>query len=180
MSSLKNIDRAEGVDLLVSFFDLTMFARYVRNRTAQDVFELLSDYYELVGDIIEGGNGKVVKFIGDAGLVVFSEDAVNEGVLALRKLKDAGDAWMAERDTPCRHRIKAHFGSVHCGKIGTRTVKQFDVFGETVNTAAVLQSNGLALTAQVFRKLDPATRKLFKKHTPPITYIPVEEAHEDR
>ncbi len=168
------------MDLLASFFDLTTFARYVQNRNAQDVFELLSDYYQLVGDIIEEVNGKVVKFIGDAGLVVFPEDAVSEGVLALRKLKNEGDAWLADRDTPCKHRIKAHFGHVHCGRIGTRTSKQFDVFGETVNIAAVLQSNGLTLTAQVFQKLDSSTRQLFKKHTPPITYIPVEEAHADR
>lgn len=180
MSDLDNIDRAEGVDLLASFFDLTTFSIHVRNRSAQDVFELLSDYYQLVGDIIEEGNGKVVKFIGDAGLVVFPEDAVSEGVLALRKLKNEGDAWLADWDTPCKHRIKAHFGHVHCGRIGTRTSKQFDLFGETVNIAAVLQSNGLALTAQVFRKLDSSTRQLFKKHTPPITYIPVEEAHADR
>ncbi|HCR17548.1 MAG TPA: hypothetical protein DIU35_08695 [Candidatus Latescibacteria bacterium] len=30
------------------------------------------------------------------------------------------------------------------------------------------------------QKLDSSTRQLFKKHTPPITYIPVEEAHADQ
>jgi hypothetical protein len=37
----------------------------------------------------------------------------------------------------------------------------------------------MALSPQAFRKLEPETRKLFKKHTPPVTYIPVEERHRD-
>lgn len=64
------------------------------------------------------------------------------------------------------------------GPIGTRNDKRLDVFGETVNIAAMLKANGIAITPQVFRKLEPETRKLFKKHTPPVTYIPVEERHD--
>ena len=104
---------------------------------------------------------------------------MNRGVLALRELKDAGDAWLDSRKVSCRHVIKAHFGPVFGGMVGTRRVKQFDFFGETVNIAATLRSNGFAITPQVFRKLDPDTRKQFKKHTPPITYIPVGESHKD-
>jgi len=33
----------------------------------------------------------------------------------------------------------------------------------------------LALTASAFRALKPETRTLFKKHTPPISYIGVED-----
>jgi hypothetical protein len=42
-----------------------------------------------------------------------------------------------------------------------------------VNTAATLESRNFALSAQAFRKLGPAARKAFRKHTPPVTYIPV-------
>ncbi len=120
-----------------------------------------------------------MKFIGDAVLVIFPEDRVQEGVLALLRLKHDGDRWMADRDSPCRHVVKAHFGKVWCGAVGTRLKKEFDVFSETVNTAAILRSNGFAVTQQVFRKLDATTRKAFKRHTPPITYIPTEEPHWD-
>ncbi len=169
----------QQMDLLVAFFDLTLFARFSQSRSDREVVDLLSDYYEFVGDVIEGSGGKVVKFIGDAGLVVFPEADVNRGVLALKELKDAGDSWLEDRNAPCRHIVKAHFGPVCCAQVGTRTEKRFDVFGNTVNTAAVLKSGGFAITPQVFRKLAPDTRKLFKKHTPPITYIPVEESHKD-
>ena len=51
------------------------------------------------------------------------------------------------------------------------------MYGQTVMVAATIKSSGLALTAQAFRKLNKETRKLFKKHTPAISYIPVDERH---
>jgi hypothetical protein len=49
-----------------------------------------------------------------------------------------------------------------------------------VLTAAVLKSNRFAITSQVFRKLGPETRKIFKQYTPPVVYIPTEERHQER
>ena len=177
MNALDTIRAATEMNLLVAFFDLSRFSHIIRNRSEQALFDLLSDYYEFVGDTLEPPGGKIVKFIGDAALIVFPENAIDAGVLALKDLQQAGDAWLKAHGAPSRHIIKVHFGPVCCGPIGTRSEKPFDVFGETVNIAATLASHGLAITPQVFRKLAPETRKHFKKHTPPITYIPVEEKH---
>jgi adenylate cyclase len=173
MTIFNEITTAQKMNLLVAFFDLTGFARFSQNHLAREVFDLLSHYYELVGDIVEGSGGKVVKFIGDAGLIVYPANDANRGILALKALQETGDAWLADHNMPSRHIIKAHFGPVVCGQVGTRSDKRFDLFGETVNIAATLKSNGFAMTPQAFRKLDADTRKLFKKHTPPITYIPL-------
>ena len=43
--------------------------------------------------------------------------------------------------------------------------------GKTVNVAASLPGSGLTMTLAVLRDLTPETRMLFKKHTPPISYI---------
>ena len=179
MSSLHTITEPRELDLLVAFFDLTGFARYARKRTDRDILDALSTYYELVGDHVETSGGTVVKFIGDAGLVVYPEEQVDRGVVALKAAKEAGDAWWVRQDASSQAIYKLHFGPVCCGCVGTRSNKQFDIFGNTVNTTAMLKSNGFAMTAQVFRQLSPETRKLFKKHTPPITYIPLEEPHRD-
>ena len=180
MSNLNQISGPEERDLLVAFFDLTLYLRFSQSHTSQEIFTTFSDYFELVGDIMEGAGGIVVKFIGDAGLIVFGEDDVDRDVRALKEFQDTGDTWLKSRGMTCQNRIKAHFGPVTCGLIGTRTDKRFDIFGETVNTAATLKSNGLAISPQVFRKLDTETRKLFKKHTPPVTYIPVDEPHKNK
>ena len=157
------------------FSDLSAFRRFVRNQSEEQLFLVLTEYFELGGDIATGDDGKVVKFIGDATLLVFPADWVDDGVLALRELKERGDQFFAMRSEICRHTIKAHFGPVCCGAIGTRDDKRFDVFGPAVNTAALLPSTGLALTPQVFRRLAPETRRYFKKCTPPTTYISIED-----
>jgi hypothetical protein len=48
-----------------------------------------------------------------------------------------------------------------------------------VNVAAALPSSGLAVTPAVFRSLQAETRKLFKKHSPPISYIDMADARPD-
>jgi len=179
MTDLKLQPSATEKDLLVAFFDLSRFAREIRGLSSRELFDLMSHYYEFVGDIIENAGGTIVKFIGDAALIVFPEDQVDKGVLTLQALKEQGDAWLSQRGMHSHHIIKAHFGSVTCGPIGTKSEKQFDVFGDVVNIAATLSTNNLAITPQVFRKLSAETRKHFKKHTPPITYIPVDEAHRE-
>jgi len=176
MTIFDEITTVQEIELLVAFFGLTDLTRFARDPQLQEVFDTLSAYFEFVGDIIEDSGGKVVKFIGDEGLIVYPAGNVNGGVLALMTLKDSGDAWLSERNMPCRNIVQAHFGPVVCGLIGTRSDKRFDVYGETVNIAARLKSDGFVMTPQVFGRLDATTQKLFKKHTPPITYVPVGES----
>ncbi len=179
MTQFDQITSPQEMNLLVGFFDLTRFLKFVQQHNNQEVFEVLSAYFEFAGDIIEGSGGTIVKFLGDAGLVIYSANKVNDGVLALLSLKKDGDAWLADHHLPCRNKISAHFGPVVCGHLGTKTHKIFDIIGDTVNTAVMMNSGGLTLSTQVFRQLGSDTRKLFKKHTPPITYIPVDEPHRD-
>ena len=75
--------------------------------------------------------------------------------------------------------VKAHFGTVIAGhyRSGGDGAQRFDIIGENVNVAARLDSHGFAISAEAFRKLGADTRKRFKKHTPPITYIRVGDKH---
>lgn len=179
MSAFDHIDVPTEIDALVAFTDLTLFSRFASSIPGPELFATLSDYYELVGDIATESGGQVIKFIGDTALIAYPEEQVGQGVQGLLEVQARGDAFWQQKDAPCRHYIRLHFGTVTCGPIGTREKKQFDLFGATVNTAATVQSHGFAMTPQVFRKLDPETRKLFKKHTPPITYIAAAERHRD-
>ena len=73
MASFQDIDGVLEMEVLVAFTDLTQFARYVRGRTNREIFETMSHYYELVGDIVSEGGGTVVKFMGDAILLGVSQ-----------------------------------------------------------------------------------------------------------
>lgn len=179
MSAFAHIDVPTEVEALVAFTDLTLFSRYGSGVSGPELFKTLSDYYELIGDIVAGSGGRVVKFIGDTAFIIHPAEVADRGVRGLLELQERGDAFWEGRGAPCRHYIRVHCGTVTCGPIGTREEKHFDLFGATVNTAATVQSRGFAMTPQAFRKLEPETRKLFKKHTPPITYISVQEQHRD-
>ena len=177
--NLNQIDSPTTVNLLVAFADLSKFVSLKSKMNDLETCKLLSDFYEMTGDVVSSSGGTVIKFIGDAGLIVFPEEKVSEGILALNKLKNSIDDWMVKQGLPCRLIVKSHFGPVVCAPLGTKDDKRLDVIGNTVNAAAMLAFHGFAMTPETFRKLSPEARKPFKKHTPPVRYIPINEHHKD-
>ena len=167
-------DRSE-VPLLIAFADLTRFFVQSQRVSDLDLADTLDAFYECVAVPVDKAGGRVVKFIGDAALIVFSEDAVDRGVEALLQVKDAVDDLMERRRWDCRLTVKAHFGTTVAGPFGAAGAKRFDVIGKAVNTAATLDGSGVTLSVAAFRKLGPELRRRFRKHTPPVTYI----RHED-
>lgn len=168
---LDSIDSPQKVNLLVAFTELAGYPRYAGKITDTARLAVASAYYEFIGDIVEKADGKVVKFVGDATLIVFPEDRINEGAMALKALEDSGNRWLEKKGVQARHCIGAHFGPVLCGLMGTRSEKRFDVHGKTVDTAASLRSDGLAVSTELFMKLKPRIRKYFKKYVKCIDKI---------
>lgn len=168
--------RAE-VALLVIFVDLTRFFTQSQRVSDLDLADTLDAFYERVSKAVEGAGGVLVKFIGDAALIVFEEERVERGVTMLLDLKRSVDSFMAERDWDCRLVAKAHFGPVVAGGFGGAGAKRYDIAGKTVNTTAALEGTGITLSVAAFRKLGRDLRTRFKKHTPPITYIRTEDPH---
>ncbi len=166
-------------NMLVSFADITNFARNSQRMSLQQLAEFVTEFYSIVDDTIESNGGQVLKFIGDAALIVFPEDKVVIGVKSLLTCKQRVDKWLNEQKSDSQLVVKAHFGELMHGSFRVMDRAVIDVIGESVNVSALLKSNGFAMTPQVFRKLDSNTRKLFKKHTPPVTYIPTTEYHKD-
>ena len=164
---------------LVACSDLTGYAKLAAKKNENEIFQLLSDYYELVGDVIAPARGKVIKYMGDAALLLFEEDAIDGAVRTMLDLQSQGDRLLAEYGTTCRQHIRIHFGPMCIGLLGTRDDKRLDVIGSTVNAMFLLKTSGFSMTPEVFRKLAPDTRKHFKKHTPPVIYIPTDQPHRD-
>jgi adenylate cyclase len=171
--------RAE-VPLLIAFVDLTRFFLQSQRVSDTELADTLDAFYECVSARIDKSGGRVVKFLGDAALVVFPEDAVDRGVEALLETKDAVDDLMESRRWDCRLTVKAHFGTTVAGPFGGAGAKRFDVIGKAVNTTATLEGSGVTLSVSAFRKLGPELRRRFRKHTPPITYIRLEDPRRGR
>lgn len=170
----------QEVPLLIAFVDLTRFAVQSERATDQEIAGTLDAYYEHVGAAVRAAGGTVIKYIGDAALLIFPADAVDRGVEALLALKDSVDALMAQRGWECRLIAKVHFGTAVAGPYGAAGEKRYDVLGRAVNTAAMLEATGVTLSVEAFRKLGSDLRSRFKKHTPPITYIRAEDPRRTR
>ncbi len=168
------------VPLLVVFTSFNRFTAQIDRLEDAEVARVMAAYYALAGSAIRAAGGRVVKFIGDATLAVFADGHVDAGVLAMLKLKDVSDRFMAEQGWDCRLVAKAHFGPVAAGNFGADDDRRYDILGKTVNITVRLESQGVALSAEAFRQLGPDVRKRFKKHTPPMTYIRVEDKHRPR
>jgi len=179
MTALLDMPERAEMPLLIAFADLTRFTRVVQSTDDAEVADVIDEYYRLLTRWVEAAEGHVVKFIGDAALIVFTESSVDPGVRALLDIKDQVDEWFAKRGWPCKVIIKIHFGSAIAGPYGPASSKRFDLLGKAVNTTARLSSTGVALTPQAFRKLGKDLRQRFKKHTPPVTYVRTQDAHQD-
>jgi class 3 adenylate cyclase len=166
-------------DLLISFIDIQNFAAITHKAgDSISIFQLIDSFAKIVIKIIEGTSGHIVKFIGDAALVIFPEDSVDEGVLTLKRIKDQCEDHLSKIGIPTKLRITAHFGEAAIGPLGEGKYRAIDVIGDSVNIASMLgrgeHRGRIVISPQAFRKLSPETRKIFHKHTPPVVYI-VEE-----
>ena len=160
-------------ELLVGFYDLTGYMGYAERTEPRQLLNTMTGYFALSGSILRDAGGHLVKTMGDAGLAVFPAELVDAGVMAFQAVRAAGDEWLGRQGYKTRAIVKLHLGPVALGRVGAPGAEILDVYGKTVNIAATLSSTGLAMTPAVFRRLAPDTRKLFKKHTPPVTYIDV-------
>ncbi len=166
-------------ELLVGFYDLAGYVRHAERTEPQELLAMMAGYFALTGQIVSDAGGRLIKTLGDAGLVAFPAEAADGGVLALRSVHSQGREWLGKHGFRTSVVVKLHLGPVAIGRVGSPGEEIIDVYGKTVNVAAALHSTGLAVTPAVFRSLQAETRKLFKKHTPPISYIDAGDARPD-
>jgi len=154
----------------VAFFDLSRFAEWASSEQDAKVAAFFQAFYALSADVVEGAGGRIVKFMGDAGLAVFDTDRAEKVIFALCELTGRARRLAAEHGLDSYLNVCVHAGPVITGSFGAPGAERFDVIGKTVNVAARLGRRGVRLSAQAFRCLGPEARKRFEKITRPVTY----------
>jgi class 3 adenylate cyclase len=101
--------------MVIAVADIARTTQIAQAMSNREMFEMLSEFYELVSGIVEGVGGKVVKFMGDAALVVFPGNAPGQAIARLRRLKTEGEDWLGRYSSDPQIYLKAHIGSVVCG-----------------------------------------------------------------
>lgn len=151
---LKSKGEAEARDYdLVSilFTDFKEFTELSEKMTAKDLVESINECFKVFDDITQKYNIEKIKTIGDAymaagGIPLPYKDSVKNTVLAAIELNDFILQHKKEKNAAGKPgfemRVGVHTGPVVAGIVGVKKF-QYDVWGDTVNTAARMESNGL-------------------------------------
>jgi adenylate cyclase len=145
--------------MLIVFLDLAGYQFACAERDDLDVADMIDDYYDRVANAVQSSGGRIVKFIGDGALIVFSERAIDAGVGMVLDLVPRVDAFMRERGWNCQLQAKLHFGDVIAGEFGSTGAARFDVMGHAVNSTALMKTSGVSVSNVALEKLSAKTRK---------------------
>src|SRR6201996_5627323 len=126
----------------VLFADLTGFTAFSERRDAEDVREMLSEYFDSSRRIIDSYGGRVEKFIGDAvmalwGAPVAHEDDAERAVRAGLDLAAAVTALGDKMGVQLRLRVGILTGQA---AVELDAVAEGMVIGDAINTASRIQS----------------------------------------
>jgi len=150
---LKEKGRADARDFdLVSilFSDFKDFTEQSAKLSAADLVTEINHCFEAFDGIMEKHDIEKIKTIGDAymaagGLPVPKEDSVKNTILAALEMQafiSNRKAEMDGRNLPTfEMRVGIHTGPVVAGIVGVKKF-QYDIWGDTVNTASRMESNG--------------------------------------
>ena len=117
--------------------------------SAQEVSEILNEYFTEMEPIIAKYNGVINKFIGDAVMAIFGEpiqdknhaqNAVKCAYAMHQKVKELQKKWVKEGKPKIEIGIGINTGEVFVGNIGSVNRMEYTVIGDTVNLASRLES----------------------------------------
>lgn len=133
------------------FSDLRNFTELSETLEPRQLIGMLNDYFEFVGAAAAARGGEILRFIGDAMLIVFPIDAHQDAALACNAALDAA---LDARNTlaslnhrrrrqglpPIEFGVGLNVGEVVYGNVGSLDRLDFTVMGTAVNRAARLES----------------------------------------
>jgi len=142
------------IDAGVMFCDMRGFTALSERLGTAEIISVMNAIFERVGTAVAPRGGEILKFIGDAMLIIFPREGDDAPVAramveAAREALDAVDLYAEESALPVALGFGLHIGDVHYGNIGTRKRLDFTVMGPTVNLASRLESQCKNLGAKL-------------------------------
>ncbi|MBA3767316.1 MAG: GAF domain-containing protein, partial [Acidobacteria bacterium] len=144
-----------GVNQIITvlFADIRGFTRLSEHAKPEKVVQLLNKYFSAMTDIIFAHGGTLDKYLGDGLMALFgaptatpedAKNALNAAVAMQRRILGINEELRAEGFQEIGVGIGLHTGEATVGYIGSERRSEYTAIGDTVNTAARLESNSKA------------------------------------
>ena len=142
---------ADTINAALWFSDLRDFTRLTENLPAHKLLKMLNDYFEFVAAAVTARGGEILRFIGDAMLIVFPiDEQVSPQSACQAALEAAHDAQQSiaslnhirrrHGEEEIRFGLGLNVGEVIYGNVGAPDRLDFTVMGPAVNRTARLES----------------------------------------
>jgi len=147
------IQRGQGerIQAALWFCDLRRYTAMTAEIGSFAMIDVMNQYFDCMAEAVWAEGGEILKFMGDAMLVVFrvgddfsaakaSKSAVRSAQSALDRLADLSEQRVSQGELPLRAGVAIHLGSVVYGNIGASSRLDFTVMGHSVNLVARIQN----------------------------------------
>ncbi|MEB3213338.1 MAG: adenylate/guanylate cyclase domain-containing protein [Leptolyngbyaceae bacterium] len=137
------------------FSDIKGFSTLAEHVPPEDLMDWINEYLNVMVDLVKEYRGIVNKFTGDGLLAVFgvpvprttSEEIAQDAQRAVRcalamgdRLEQLNQTWAKNDQATAKMRVGIFTGPVVVGSLGGRERLEYGVIGDSVNTAARLES----------------------------------------
>ena len=187
---------ADVIHAALWFSDLRNFTELTESLEAPAVLKMLNDYFEFVSAAVTARGGEILRFIGDAMLIVFPiEPGLDQKAACQAALDSAMDAQTTIQTLNHQRRrhgepiiefgVGLNIGEVIYGNVGAADRLDFTVMGPAVNRTARLESltkslgSNILFSAEFPDQIDLPVRNLGEYpmkgiSTPQVVYAPDE------
>ncbi|MEK6279583.1 MAG: adenylate/guanylate cyclase domain-containing protein [Acidobacteriota bacterium] len=165
--------------ITVLFADIRGFTTLSEHAPPEKIVGLLNRYFSAMTDIIFAHGGTLDKYLGDGLMSLFgaptttpedASNALNAAVAMQRRILGINLELQQEGLSEIRVGIGMHTGEATVGYIGSERRSEYTAIGDTVNTAARLESNAKGGEILVSDATAKAARSRYKlKPREPIT-----------
>ena len=140
----------------VLFSDINDFTPICEKHTAEQVLEMLNEYFNEMIEIIFRNRGMVKQFVGDEIMVMYGvpEEEPHQAVLAVKtafEMTERLEELEAKSEGPGFYKVKMgiHTGEIVVGFIGSEKRMEYTGIGEDVNLASRIESLNKKLETKV-------------------------------
>ena len=139
--------RTQMIKAGILFCDIRGFTALSERLGAAGVVSVVNQIFEIIGQVVYTHGGEILKFIGDAVLIIFSDQDEEQHQAMIESMIDTVRDATQEVETlgdqlklPLAIGFGGHIGDVLYGNIGAPMRLDFTVMGPAVNLASRLES----------------------------------------